>query len=117
MAEIDWGNLLNTGESISNYVDDSMIKKNLAPVDRTGDPANQRDKLALYFSKNAVDWSFAGFVACGKSEKEARSYASMIIEGKDLLVLSRSGDEHAESSHNTDMITLHRVKNFRDLIY
>lgn len=102
---------------LSNYVDDSMAKKTTISPDRTGDPANQRDKLALYFSKNAVDWSFAGFVSCGKSEKEARSYASMAIEGKDLLVLSRSGDENAESSHNTNIITLHRVKNFRDLIY
>ena len=41
----------------------------------------------------------------------------MDIDGEDLIILSRSGDENAASAHNGNMITLHRVKNFRDLVY
>lgn len=78
---------------------------------------NERSRLALYFSKNAMDWCFAGLVTKGNSDKEARNYASMAIDGDDLLVLSRSGDERAESAHDNNLITLHRIENFRSLIY
>ncbi len=76
---------------------------------------DERDKLGLYYSKNAMDWNFAGYVAKGNSEKEARSYASMVIDGEDLLVVSRSGNEKAASAHNTNQILFHRIKNFRSL--
>jgi len=33
------------------------------------------------------------------------------------LIVSRSGDEQAQSSHNGNLFTFHRVKNFRSLVY
>jgi hypothetical protein len=44
-------------------------------------------------------------------------YASMVIDGDDLHVLSRSGDERAHDAHNGNLITFHTVRNFRDLVY
>lgn len=41
----------------------------------------------------------------------------MVIDGNDLMVLSRSGNEKAKSPHDGNMITLHRVENFRNLVY
>ena len=41
----------------------------------------------------------------------------MDIDGDDLVILSRSGDERAKSAHDGNLITFHRVKNFRDLVY
>ena len=41
----------------------------------------------------------------------------MTIDGDDLLVLSRSGDERAKSAHDGNLITLHRVKGLRELVY
>jgi hypothetical protein len=41
----------------------------------------------------------------------------MVIDGDDLHVLARSGDERAASAHNGNLITFHTVKRFRDLIY
>jgi hypothetical protein len=56
-------------------------------------------------------------VAMGKTPRCARHYTSMTISGEDLLILSRSGDENAYSAHNGNLLTLHRVKSFRDLVY
>lgn len=75
----------------------------------------ERNRLELYYSQNCFDWSSAGVVAMGKSHLESRHYASLLPVGDDLLVLSRSGDLNAKNCHDTNLITLHRVKNFREL--
>ena len=76
---------------------------------------SERNRLELFYSRNCFDWSSAGVVACGKSHLESRHYASLLPVGDDLLVLSRSGDSDAKNCHDTDLITLHKVKNFREL--
>lgn len=102
---------------LSSQATDSMCRLDAMPDDRYGLPDNQRSRLQLHFSTNMVDWNFAGIVAIGETENCARHYASMAIDGDDLIVLSRSGDRKARSPHDTNMITLHRVTDFRALIY
>ena len=87
------------------------------PADRYNLPDNERQRLQLHFSKNCVDWCFAGLVDMGETTGQSRHYASMCILGDDLYILSRSGDSEAATPHNTDMITLHEVKDFRALVY
>lgn len=41
----------------------------------------------------------------------------MAIDGDDLCVVSRSGDRDAKSPHDTDLITFHRISDFRSLVY
>lgn len=96
---------------------DSMTRPDRLPVDRFDLPNNERNRLVLHFSKNMVDWCFAGLVAKTDSPKESRHYASMDIDGDDFVILSRSGDERAKNAHDGNIITFHRVKNFRDLVY
>ncbi|MBC2595249.1 exo-alpha-sialidase [Ruficoccus amylovorans] len=102
---------------LSSQATDSMTRAELLPDDRYSIPNNERHRLVLHFSKNLVDWCFAGLVAMSDSPKESRHYASMTIDGDDLVILSRSGDERARSAHDGNLITFHRVKNFRDLVY
>ena len=102
---------------LSSQTTDSMTRANLLPKDRVGIPTNERHRMVLHFSKNMIDWCFAGIVAIGESPKEARHYASMDIDGEDLVILSRSGDKNANSAHDGNLITFHRVKNFRELVY
>jgi hypothetical protein len=64
-----------------------------------------------------VDWCFAGLVAAGPVERASRHYASTVVDGDDLAILSRSGDEHAHNPHNGNRITLYRVPDFRKLVY
>ena len=76
-----------------------------------------RRRLALSFSPNLIHWVFAGLVAVGPADNASRHYATMMISGDDLLIVSRSGDERARTAHDGDLVTFHRVKDFRRLIY
>lgn len=102
---------------LSTQATDSMTRSELLEPDRYNLPNNERRRLVLHFSKNCVDWIFAGMVAQGDGTKESRHYAGMVIDGEDLLILSRSGDYRAATAHNGNLITLHRVKDFRSLVY
>lgn len=102
---------------LSTQATDSMRRLETLPDDRYGLADNQRSRLQLHFSTNMVDWVFAGMVAIGETENCARHYASMAIDDDDLIVLSRSGDLEARNSHDTNMITFHRVRDFRSLLY
>jgi len=87
------------------------------PENRFNLPNNERHRLQLHFSKNMIDWCFAGLVTAGATPPESRHYASMVIDGDDLHVLARSGDSRAKSAHDGNLITFHTVKDFRKLVY
>ncbi|MFP4029578.1 MAG: exo-alpha-sialidase [Candidatus Brocadiia bacterium] len=102
---------------LSTQATDSMHRAERLPDDRYNLPNNQRRRLQLHFSKNCIDWCFAGLVAVGPVEYGSRHYASMLIDGDDLHVLSRSGDERAKNAHDGNLITFHTIPNFRRLVY
>ena len=94
-----------------------MTRADRLPEDRFNLPNNERRRLQLHFSTNCIDWCFAGLVAVGPVERGSRHYASMAIDGDDLHVLSRSGDERARNPHDGNLTTFHTVRNFRELVY
>lgn len=102
---------------LSSQSRDSMTRTDRLPPGRFDLPYNERGRLQLSFSKNLVDWCFAGFVSEGKTINESRHYCSMTICGDDLLILSRSGDPNAKNPHDTNLITFHKISDFRELIY
>jgi len=102
---------------LSTQATDSMRRPELLDDERYNLPNNERRRLQLHFSTNCIDWCFAGLVAAGPSEKQSRSYASMAIDGDDLHVLSRSGDERARNAHDVNFISFHTVRDFRALAY
>ncbi|MDD2600863.1 MAG: sialidase family protein [Kiritimatiellae bacterium] len=102
---------------LSSQATDSMTRADRLPENRYNLPNNERHRLQLHFSKNMVDWCFAGLVAVGNSAGEGRHYASMVIDGENLCVVSRSGDSRARNAHDGNLITFHTIKNFRGLIY
>ena len=102
---------------LSTQATDSMTRAGRLPPDRYNLPNNERRRLQLHFSRNMIDWCFAGIVAIGPVELASRHYASMIIDGNDLHVLSRSGDERAQTPHDGNLITFHTVRDFRALVY
>lgn len=102
---------------LSTQATDTMCRIECLPDNRYNIPCDERDRLTLHYSRNMVDWVFAGLIDKGGSSKEARHYGSMAIDGDDLLVVSRSGDENCRDAHNGNIITFHRVKNFRELVY
>lgn len=102
---------------LSTQATDTMRRRELLSDERYNIPCDERDRMQLSFSKNMVDWCFAGLVAKGDSEKQSRHYACMAIDGEDLVIVSRSGDKDTLSAHNTNLSTFHRVKDFRKLVY
>lgn len=98
---------------ISTQSTDSMTRPEFLCEQRINLPNNERRRLVLHVSRNLVDWCFVGLVANGEIEKASRHYASLLIDGNDLLVLSRSGDCQAQSAHNGNLITLHKIRDFR----
>lgn len=102
---------------LSTLATDSMTRPDRLPPGRYNLPNNERQIMALHFSRNCIDWCMAGVVARGGSPKEARHYASMVIDGDDLHVLSRSGDSLAKSAHDGNLTTFHTVRGFRELVY
>ena len=102
---------------LSSQATDSMTRPDRLGPDRFNLPNNERHRLVLHFSKNCVDWCFACRVADSGHYRQGRHYASMAIDGDDLHVVSRSGDDRAKSSHDGNLITFHTVKGFRQLVY
>ena len=96
---------------------DSMRRADRLPPDRNDLAFGERHRLVLHFSRNMIDWCFAGVVAIGGSPKEARDYACMDFDGEDLVLLCRSGDAAGKNAHDSDLITFHRIANFRSLVY
>ena len=102
---------------VSTQSTDSMTRAELLPEDRFHVADNERRRLALHFSKNMIDWCFAGIVSIGPSERSSRHYCQMVIKDDDLLIMSRSGDMESKDAHNGNIVTFHKVENFRDLVY
>ncbi|TBL73943.1 sialidase family protein [Paenibacillus thalictri] len=102
---------------LSSQATDSMTRAEKLPAERFWLPNNERHRLQLHFSRNCIDWCFAGLVDMGNSPKESRHYASLAIDGDDLYVLSRSGDSQAYNAHNGNFISFHTIKQFRSLVY
>lgn len=102
---------------LGSVCSDSMTRPDRLPGERYNLPNNERHRLGLWFSKNLADWQWAGMVAEGATPKQSRHYASMVIDGPDLLVLSRSGNERARSAHDGNLITFHVVRDFRELAW
>ena len=102
---------------LSSQATDSMTRITHMSAIRYNLPNNERHRLQLHFSKNCIDWCFAGLVTAGTTERHARNYASMAIDRDDLVILCRSGDEYASDPQYTNLITFHRVKDFRHLVY
>lgn len=101
----------------SSYSDNSIISQKYVTGDMQGGPWLERNELALYFSKDALNWNFAGMIAEGDSERESRAYPHLAIDGEDLLVVTRCGTEESRSLHDNNIISMHRIKNYRDLVY
>ncbi len=77
---------------------------------------SERRRLALSYSPDLLTWCYAGMVAIGPSNNGSRHYATMMISGDDLFIVSRSGDKRAKSAHDNNLTTFHRIKHFRDLV-
>ena len=80
-----------------------------------GGPGNERRWLFLHYSIDCLNWFPAGCVArWTDSVYRSFMYPSAVIDGEDLVVLSRTSRDSGDP-HDADLCTVHRVHGFRDL--
>lgn len=77
-----------------------------------GPPGNERRILFLMYSIDALNWFPAGCIAMDRNPCNSFSYASQLIVGDDILVLARTS-QGGKNQHDTNLITLHQVRDFR----
>jgi hypothetical protein len=85
-----------------------------------GTPGSIRNTLALVSSPDLVKWTVKTIVLYHPEIiYHGFQYADWQFDGADLVVVSRTGFDDgvggANSVHNANLITFHRVKNFRQL--
>ncbi|OGV62696.1 MAG: hypothetical protein A3K19_13610 [Lentisphaerae bacterium RIFOXYB12_FULL_65_16] len=102
---------------ISSASIDSMRRVETLDPWHYGMPYNERKRIALYFSRNCMDWCFAGLVADAVGTKRSHFHCSTVIDGEDLIMLMRTADAAAVNEHNSNTITFHRIREFRKLAY
>ncbi|MCI1634629.1 hypothetical protein [Bifidobacterium sp.] len=81
-----------------------------------GDDVNARTILSLSVSEDLRGFRSVHRIvdlSNGDAAFVAAQYPSFVIENDDLLVVSRTAINGADSFHNSNYITFHRVENFR----
>ena len=100
---------------------DKASKRYYSVATRLYDPQKPkaRNLLSLLCSKDLIHWE----VVCDlfdSRESDPKQvgfqYVDFEIEGKDLIYLCRTAINGANSYHNSNYITFHRIQSFRDLI-
>ena len=79
-----------------------------------GSPGNERRFLMLFHGVDALNWFPAGCVAQWPSPAQAFNYTTPLIDGQDLLIVSRTS-RNGRDQHDNDLITFHRLPDFRSL--
>ncbi len=79
-----------------------------------GRAGNERRFLMLMYSLDALNWFPAGCIAMWPSPGQGFQYNALLVDGDDLLVSSRTA-KNAPNQHDNDLVTIHRVRDFRSL--
>ena len=93
---------------------DEAFAADLAAQGFLGKPGNERRFLMLFYSVDALNWFQAGCIARWPNPLQAFNYATPLIDGEDLLVVSRTS-QGGRNQHDNDLVTFHRIENFRSL--
>ena len=102
-----------------NIVFDDVSKKYYAIVSFALDePQTKRNLLSLICSEDLINWSLCAHLIDRRDDdpKEVGfQYVDFMIEGDDILYLCRTAVNGANSFHNSNFTTFHKIKNFREV--
>ena len=91
---------------------DLEFERELSEHGFKGTPGNERRLLMLHYSLDALNWFPAGCLAMWPNPLQAFNYATLLIDGEDLLIACRTARE-ALNQHDNDLVTFHRLRRFR----
>jgi hypothetical protein len=102
---------------VSNQIRDSLCRVERLPQGRPGLPCDDLQRLQIHFSRNLVDWCFAGFLDGVTETGEGRHSPSVTARGNDLYVVCCAGRVQHRPPFATPRVTLCTVPEFRELAY
>ncbi len=107
--------------SKTHIVYDAVSDRYIAIGNICVDPATpgQRNVLALEYSRDLIHWRIARLLLDYREEKAGDvgfQYIYFIIDGDDILYLSRTSLNGARNFHDANYSVMHRVKDFRALL-
>ena len=82
------------------------------------EPKTNRNLLGLFRSQDLLNWEFVADILDAKAMDPAVvgfQYVSFLIEGDDILFLSRTAYGKPANFHDANYQTFHRIENFREL--
>lgn len=101
-----------------NIVFDGVSKKYYSIVSYALDePATKRNLLSLIRSDDLREWSLCRHLIDRRDNDPKQvgfQYVDFFIEGEDILYLCRTAVNGANSFHNSNFTTFHRIENFRN---
>lgn len=101
----------NVPSNSQNWID---ISAETASTSYLGGPGNDRRFLMLWYACDALNWFPAGCIARAERLTQSFMYPTIIIDGEDLAVISRTSRD-AIDQHDADLATFHRIHDFRRL--
>ncbi len=94
----------------------SNIISSAEPQMLGGGHNGERRFLMLYCGMDGLNWLPVGCVAMAPASSQSFMYPSMVVDGDDLAILSRTC-RNSGHYHDADLATFHRVHNFRELAW
>jgi hypothetical protein len=79
-----------------------------------GGPGNDRRFLMLSYSVDALNWFPAGCIAETSNPRQSFMYPAASIDDDDIVLISRTS-VNGRDQHDADLVTFHRIRNFRSL--
>lgn len=102
-----------------NIVFDDVTKKYYAIVSYALDePMTKRNLLSLIRSEDLINWELCRHLIDRRDEDPKQvgfQYVDFFIEGEDILYLCRTAWGGANSFHNSNLTTFHKIKKFREV--
>ena len=77
------------------------------------DAQYKRKRLVMAVSDDLDSWRIAYEIANAWGSENAFSYPDFIFSENDILLLSRTAYNGAKNNHDTNMITFHKIEDFR----
>ena len=95
---------------------DPVTKRYWSLVNKQSNPKAYRNILVLTSSKALRNWKVESIILRHQDSKNvAWQYIDWLIEGEDIIAVSRTAFNGAHNAHNANYFTFHRIRNFREL--
>jgi hypothetical protein len=96
---------------------DSISKRYWTLSNKQQEPVAKRNNLVLASSEDLYKWEVRRVVLYNNDlENVGFQYVDWLVEGDDIIAISRTAFNGANNFHDANYLTFHRVPNFRQII-